>query len=246
MDCRPRYSRKQLWCQLIFCSGSSQFLLQLVLYLSLRSGLTLTLCLNLGRNQDSYNYHPVVLTAISSEIMDSLVASAMEEHLASNCPITSVQHGFTKRKSCVNQLLHLSNDWLCSLEEPHSSPVDVLLLNFAHAFNKMPHDILLQKLSTQYNICGNMRHWAKSFLCGHSTRVTFRGAFSDWAPVTSGVPTGSVIGPLFFLNVQPQLPPKWRYLQMTPSFISVSGLHVTWQYSSLSSMVHTTKGKQKS
>ena len=76
--------------------------------------------------------------------------------------------------------------------------VDVIYLDFAKAFDKVPHQRLLQKLSA-YGIKGKVYNWIKRFLSNRKQRVVINGIYSEWRNVTSGIPLGSVLSPLFFL-----------------------------------------------
>ena len=77
------------------------------------------------------------------------------------------------------------------------SAVDAIYLDFAKAFDKVPHGRLLRKLE-KYGIRGQILEWIKAWLCGR-TRVCLEGIVSDLVAVISGVPQGSVLGPLLFL-----------------------------------------------
>lgn len=98
----------------------------------------------------------------------------------------------------MTQLLNVTNDWLTTLDKACPPKIDALFLDFAKAFDVMPHDVLLYKLANHYNITGNIWKWIKSFVSGREQRVLYKGSFSSWLPVASGIAQGSVLGPLLF------------------------------------------------
>jgi len=118
------------------------------------------------------------------------------EHLEKHELIRESQHGFVKKKSCLSNLLVFIEEVTSYLDSGY--PVDVIYLDFQKAFDKVPHHRLLMKLQA-HGIGGNVLQWIGNWLSGRKQRVLMGGQVSDWCNILSGVPQGSVLGPLLFV-----------------------------------------------
>ena len=112
--------------------------------------------------------------------------------------ITTHQHGFVQGRSHLSNLLRSLEDWTFSLDNGHG--VDVVFLDFQKAFDTVPHHRLLHKLGA-YGVNNQVLRWLKNFLCFRCQRVLVDGESSDWYDVVSGVPQGSVFGPVTFYHL---------------------------------------------
>ena len=142
------------------------------------------------------NYRPIALTSSFSRIFESILHSKILSHLLYNSLISPAQFGFVPGKSSCSQLLSTVNEWFQALSTNPS--VNVIYTDIAKAFDSVSH-AKLSLVIESYGISFDTSNWLKEFLTDRQQQVCIGTSFSSLLPVLSGVPQGSVIGPLLFL-----------------------------------------------
>ena len=142
------------------------------------------------------NYRPISLTSITCKIMESIIRDQLMTYFQYNKLFNNHQYGFIKGRSAVMQLLKIMDDWVINLE--NGSHVDIIYTDFEKAFDKVPHRRLLSKLNA-YGIDSKLVIWIEAFLCHRTQQVKINGVLSCSKHVLSGIPQGTVLGPLLFI-----------------------------------------------
>ena len=192
------------------CSEELAVPLNIICQLSVRSGVfpstwkraNVIPVFKKGSKKLPENYRPVSLLAICSKVLERVVCDGLLQACLPALPTT--QHGFLSKRSCISNLVCFLEHCWTSLTT--GTQTDALYTDYSSAFTSVSHRLLLHKLQHSFNISGPALGWIESYLSQRTQRVVLDGKHSDWTPVQSGVPEGSILGPLLFTCYVADLP----------------------------------------
>ena len=148
-----------------------------------------------GAKENVENYRPISLTSLIMKTFERIIKDELLSrtgHL-----LDERQHGFLNNKSCTTNMVGFCDSLALSMNEGYHT--DVVYFDFSKAFDSVNHDLILKKLKYSYNIDGRLLKFLANYLSEREQCVVIGNSKSDTKPVLSGVPQGSIIGPILFV-----------------------------------------------